>query len=200
MNRKMLLASAFAVCAVFSAPAQEGNLIKSGDFENLPPANETKIKQFQAKGIEINRDPVVLIPGWFNKKENPPKITLIEAKAADDVKSGRYGLKVEAANAHLYTADSFQPGTYELSFFCKGNGKIFVHTYLYGQNGKYLGNGNTGLIVSPVKTWKKYAKTVKIGFGKENVAKVRLAFVFVKASVTLDDISLIPVKETGAKK
>ena len=200
MNRKMLLTSAFAVCALFSVCAQEGNLIKSGDFENLPPVNEAKVKQFQAKGIKIDRDPVVLIPGWFNKKEKPPKITLIEAKAADDVKSGRYGLKVEAANAHMYTADSFLPGTYELSFFCKGSGKIFVQTYHYSQNGKYLGSGNTGLIVSPVKGWKKYAKTVKIGSGKENVAKVRLAFVFVKAAVTLDDISLIPVKETEAKK
>ena len=200
MNRKMLLTSAFAVCAVFSALAQEENLIKSGDFENLPPANEAKVKQFQAKGIEINRDPVVLIPGWFNKKVKPPKITLIEAASEDDVKSGRYGLKVETANAHMYTADAFQPGTYELSFFCKGSGKIFIQTYLYGQNGKYLGNGNTGFIVSPVNSWKKYAKTVKIGFGKENVAKVRLAFVFVKAAVTLDDISLIPVSESEAKK
>ena len=56
------------------------------------------------------------------------------------------------------------------------------------------------MIVSPVNSWKKYAKTVKIGFGKENVAKVRLAFAFVKAAVTLDDISLVPVKETEAKK
>ena len=195
-----MLASLLALCAAGSVCAQGENLIKFGDFENLPPSNEAKIKQFQAKGIDINRDPVVLIPGWFSTKVKSPKVTLIEAEGTDDVKSGRNGLKVEAANAHLYTSQAFQPGTYEFSFFCKGKGKVFIYAYLYDQKGKYLGTASTGFNISPVDSWKKYAKTVKIGFGKENVAKVRLAFACVKAEVTLDDISLIPVKETEEKK
>ena len=195
-----MLASLLALCAAGSVCAQEKNLIKFGDFENLPPSNKAKIKRFQENGIEINRDPVVLIPGWFSKKQNPPKITLIEAGAADDVKSGRNALKVEAVNAQFYTSQTFQPGTYEFSFFCKGKGKVFIYAYLYDQKGKYLGTENTGFSVLPANSWKKYAKTVKIGFGKENVANVRLAFAFVKAEVTLDDISLVLVKETEAKK
>ena len=194
MKSKTVLASVLTICAAFFVYAQEENLIKHGDFENLPPANEAKLKQFRAKGIEINHDSAVLIPGWYSKKDKAPVITLINAKNADDAKSGQHALKVEAVSAHMYT-ETVSPGTYELSFFCKGKGRIYINTYLYGKANKHLGNANTGFAVVPSATWKKYTKTIKIGFDKENVQKVRLAFVFVNAAVTLDDISLIPVKK-----
>ena len=65
---KTKLFSAFVFCAALTLSAQEGNLIPHGDFEKLPAGRVNMVTSMKKSGLDINRDPVALTPGWYSKK------------------------------------------------------------------------------------------------------------------------------------
>lgn len=190
MNLIQKLSLAVIASTAFTLSAQQ-NLIKYGDFENLPPANPKSIERMKKSGVDINRNPVALITGWYTKK-GKVAINIVQATEKDKtaVKSGKNALNVKAANLHMYTPFLLAPGTYDLSFAYKGKGQVRVALYFYGAKGRHLGNSSAKATVRAGKDWQTYTGKITITPEKKGTEKARLVMIFVNADITVDDIVL----------
>lgn len=195
MNFFQKISLAIAASTAFALSAQETNLIKFGDFENLPPVRENTVKNMKKHGFDINRDPVVLIPGWFSKKGDKA-INIVQATDADRnaVKSGKNAMNVKASILHMYTGTAFAPGIYDLSLAYKGKGKLMVIFYYYDKYGKHLGNSTHKVSLTAGNDWKTYNGKIELKAEKPGTSKARFAFVFYNSDITVDDIVLKSAK------
>ena len=195
MNLFKKLTLAAVVAAAVSLSAQDGNLIKYGDFENLPAGSTSMAASMKKSGLDINRDPVCLTPGWYVKK-NQPSIKVVDAEkdGKDAVKSGKGAMNVKAQTLHAYTGNQYSMGTYDISFAYKGKGILYVSLYFYNANGKHLGNSAPKVTIKPTANWQTFNGKIKITPEKPDTSKARLVFIFVSSDITIDDIVLKPSK------
>ena len=186
---------ALAALSAFTLCAQDGNIIKFGDFENLPAGRTGMVASMKKSGVDINRDPVSFTPGWY-KGKTKPSIQIIQATDADKsvVKSGNFAMKVKAEMIHMYTPAQFPLGTYDLSFAYKGTGKLDVSLYFYSAAGKLLGSERfKGNIVAGAD-WRMFNEKINITTKRSGAAKARLVLIFKDAEITVDDIVLKPAE------
>ena len=192
---KTKLFSAFVFCAALTLSAQEGNLIPHGDFEKLPAGRVNMVTSMKKSGLDINRDPVALTPGWYSKKGGAPSVQVIQAAGdKSNVASGEAALNVKAGLLHLYTSKQFASGTYDLSFAYKGKGRVEIALYFYNAKGKHLGNSKAKVSLSAKPEWQTYNGKITITAEKPETAKARFVFIFVSSDITIDDIVLKPAK------
>ena len=193
MNKLQKIAFALAAVSAVSLGAQE-NLLKFGDFENLPAGRVNMVKSMVKGGLDINRDAVCVTPGWRSKKA-PSSIKIVDASADKNaVKSGKNALNVKTPMMHVYTQQMFPLGEYEISFAYKGKGSVGVCLYYYSAKHKHLGNSNRKANMKASADWQTYTGKITVAADKKEAVKARFVFIFDSSDITIDDIVIKPVK------
>ena len=194
MKKSLILT--LGLCMGLTLSAADGNLMKNGGFEKISKSTKSSSKYLMQKikeGWHVGNGPLAILPTNWVLNMGAAKVEMV--KKADDAKnvhSGEYAMKVTATKtSHLYTSGA-KGGTYDISYWAKGNGTVYIIAYCYCSDKKIR---SVTLMNSKVAgdEWKEFKKTVDIKKLCPQVNTFAFAVAFAKNSVVvIDDISLAP--------
>ena len=200
---KKTLFLTLGLCMGLTLGAAEGNLLKNGGFETIKKVTKSSDKYLLKKikeGWNVGNKPLATLPTFWTLNMGAAKVEVV--KKADDAKnvhSGEYALKLSATKtSHIYTSGA-KAGTYDISYWAKGNGTINIVAYCYCSDKK---TRIAVLMNNKVASdeWKEFKKTVDISKIHPLTNSFAFALAVSKDCVLfIDDVSLTPAAAPAGK-
>lgn len=202
----------FSVMTAFTAE-NNNDKMKNGSFEIISKtpkgSSQYLLKRIRA-GWDFGRNPVISMP----KHWTPGGVTgRIQLRVIDknkpgeekNVQHGNKSLRLEG-DGNFYCSNQFYPGTYRLSVWAKGNGRITVicHSgYRAAVRGEKPRPGKRKVLlrIKATPEWKEYQITMPMGHTVPPCDYNDILIAIDKAApVYLDNITLIPIEKAEDKQ